>query len=46
MLFRGRYTALDATAAGNRFLALKPIERSEALPLLVWFNWVAEFTAR
>ena len=46
MLFRGRYTALDATADGNRFLALKPIERPEALPLLVWFNWVAEFAAR
>ncbi|MCH8145882.1 MAG: PD40 domain-containing protein [Gemmatimonadetes bacterium] len=45
-LFRGRYTSLDATADGNRFLALKPIERPEALPLLVWFNWVEEFAAR
>ena len=46
MLFRGRYTSLDATADGNRFLALKPIERPGALPLLVWFNWVEEFGAR
>ena len=45
-LFRGRYTSLDAAADGNRFLALKPIERPEALALLVWFNWVQEFTAR
>ena len=45
-LFRGRYTSLDATADGNRFLALKPIERPEALPLLVWFNWVEKFGAR
>ncbi len=45
-LFRGRYTSLDATADGSRFLALKPIERPEALPLLVWFNWVEEFPAR
>ncbi len=46
VLFRARYTSLDATADGNRFLALKPIERPEALPLLVWFNWVEEFAAR
>ena len=45
-LLSGRYTSLDATADGNRFLALKPIERPEALPLLVWFNWVEEFAAR
>jgi hypothetical protein len=46
VLFRGRYTSLDATGDGNSFLALKPIERPEALPLLVWFNWVTEFAGR
>ncbi len=45
-LFRERYPSVDATGDGNRFLALKPIERPEALPLLVWFNWVEEFAAR
>ena len=44
--FRGRYTSLDAAADGNRFLVLKPIERPEALPLIVWFNTVEEFGAR
>ena len=46
VLFQGRYGEYDATADGNRFLILKPIERPDALPILVWFNWVEELKAR
>ena len=46
VLFRGRYGDYDATADGNRFLILKPIERPEALPILVLFNWLEELKAK
>ncbi len=46
VLFRSRYGDYDATANGNRFLILKPIERPEALPILVLFNWIEELKQR
>ena len=46
VLFRGRYGDYDATTDGNRFLILKPIEKPEALPILVSFNWIEELKQR
>ncbi len=54
VLFRGPYDhattidvhRYDVSPDGNRFLMVKPVERPDALPIVVVLNWVEELKTR